>query len=111
MEYTKWKLHELGHGIIVDEQDFQVAGTSVRYIGAINQQEANAHLVVAAVNGCTLVNPDNPQAVAEGIKHMYEALKFAVRQIEELHRLKGDFGLTNAILGLAKQVLAEVEGK
>lgn len=42
---------------------------------------------------------------------MCEALKFTVRQIQELHSIKGDFGLTNAVLGLANQVLAEVAGE
>ena len=42
---------------------------------------------------------------------MYETLQFTVRQIEELHKLKGDFGLTNAILGLAKQTLAKADSE
>ena len=37
--------------------------------------EANAHLIVSAVNACREVNPNNPQAAAEAIKPMYEALK------------------------------------
>jgi hypothetical protein len=37
--------------------------------------EANANLIASAVNACVGVNPDNPQAVAESIKDMYEALK------------------------------------
>jgi hypothetical protein len=59
---------------------------------SVSELEANAHLISAA--------PD-----------MYEALNFTIRQIKELHKLKGDFGLTNAILGLAKQTLAKAEGK
>jgi len=39
------------------------------------EAEANAHLIAAAVNACASVNPDNPQAVAESIEEMYEALK------------------------------------
>jgi hypothetical protein len=42
---------------------------------------------------------------------LYETLKFAVRQIEELHKQKGEFGLTNAILGIAEQTLAKAEGE
>jgi len=41
--------------------------------------EANANLIVSAVNGCASVNSDNPQAVAENIKDMYEALKGLMR--------------------------------
>ena len=39
------------------------------------EAEANAQLIAAAVNACISVNPDNPLAVAESIKDMYEALK------------------------------------
>ena len=35
---------------------------------------ANAHLIKAAVNACIKLNPDNPQAVAESIGDMHEAL-------------------------------------
>jgi len=35
----------------------------------------NAHLIVAAVNACKEVNPGNPQAAAESIGRMYEALE------------------------------------
>ena len=43
--------------------------------------EANAHLIVAAVNACQKVNPDNPQAAAEALSLMYEALKVATARI------------------------------
>ena len=43
-----------------------------------NNTVANAHLIVTAVNACISVNPDNPMAVAESIKNMYEALKSLV---------------------------------
>jgi len=39
---------------------------------------ANANLIVSAVNACIKINPDNPQAVAESIKDMYEALLSAL---------------------------------
>ncbi len=45
------------------------------YSQKYNDHEANANLIVTAVNGCASVNPKNPQAVAESIKDMYEALK------------------------------------
>jgi len=41
------------------------------------EAEDNAQLIVAAVNACASVNPDNPLAVAESIKDMYAALKLA----------------------------------
>jgi uncharacterized Zn finger protein (UPF0148 family) len=34
-----------------------------------------AELRSTAINACTKINPDNPQAVAESIEDMYEALK------------------------------------
>ena len=39
---------------------------------------ANACIIVAAVNACQKVNPDNPLAVAENITEMYEALTEAI---------------------------------
>ncbi len=44
------------------------------------EQKSNAHLIAGAVNACASVNPDNPMAVAEAIKPMYEALKKAISQ-------------------------------
>ncbi len=40
----------------------------------------NAMLIVAAVNACQSVNPENPLAVAESIKDMYEALNHIVSE-------------------------------
>ncbi len=40
-----------------------------------DRMEGNAHLIAAAVNACTKVNPNNPMAVAEALSEMYEALK------------------------------------
>jgi len=37
--------------------------------------EANANLIISAVNACIEINPDNPMAVALSIKDMYEKLK------------------------------------
>lgn len=43
-----------------------------------DEKRANAQLICSAVNACASVNPDNPQAVAESIKDMYEALKILI---------------------------------
>jgi len=40
-----------------------------------SRKMARGKLESTAVSQCRLVNPDNPQAVAESIKEMYEALK------------------------------------
>lgn len=42
----------------------------------VEEMRTNAHLIVAAANNCRAVNPDNPRAVAESIKDMYEALQY-----------------------------------
>ena len=47
-----------------------------------SKAEANAHLIAAAVNACISVNPDNPLAVAESIKDMYEALLYIKKLLE-----------------------------
>ena len=46
------------------------------------EDKINAHLIAAAVNGCASVNPDNPYAVAESIRDMYEALKELSKYIQ-----------------------------
>jgi hypothetical protein len=39
---------------------------------------ANAEIICSAVNACIDINPGNPQAAAEAIKSMYDALKVAI---------------------------------
>lgn len=74
--YTKgeWKVKEIsGTDTIID------SGNKVAHIAKVNVDNydnvGNANLIVSAVNACISINPDNPQAVAESIKEMYEALK------------------------------------
>ena len=54
-----------------------IAKTVVDDSISILSRKANANLIAAAVNACAEVNPENPQAVAESIGDMYEALKSA----------------------------------
>jgi len=58
------------------------------------EARANADIIVAAVNACQEVNPDNPMAVAESIKDMYEALKVA---FEKSHNPEVEIILMKAI--------------
>jgi len=51
------------------------------------EAEANANLIVSAVRACKEINPDNPQAVAESIGDMCEALKAITAQFERLDNL------------------------
>ena len=82
-----------------DGAEQNVATLSVR---SIEQVEANAHLIEAAVNACIKINPDNPVAVAESIQDMYEALKGL---------LSVSFALFTPEYKVAKEVLAKAEGK
>ena len=71
--------------------------------------EDNANLIVAAVNACSLVNPDNPMAVAESIKDMKEALKDCITSMQS-SRLYGAENLEGAII-VAQIARAKAEGK
>ena len=83
MGYTrgKWKVYKdrIGRITIVSEEGSGELFFNQVLIATMNQfinsSEANANLATAAVNACASVNPDNPLAVAESIKDMYEALK------------------------------------
>jgi hypothetical protein len=70
----------------------------------------NADLIVKVVNACQLVNPDNPLAVAESIKDMYEALR---RIAFEGDRKDYQYDKHDAIgfVRIAKDALAKVERK
>jgi len=78
MNYTKgeWEILEGDEDfIIIDE-----SGNTLCLVPFYKEGEANAHLIAAAVNACQSVNQDNPMAVAESIKDMYEALKALIFQ-------------------------------
>ncbi len=93
--YTKgiWTVTKNKFGDILitayDETPLSLKHSAIGDIPKNNDNaEANANLIVTAVNSCTSVNSDNPQAVAESIKDMYEALKLALD--ETPHRSLGD---------------------
>ena len=96
MNYTKGEWKVSYNGRIEDREHFSVTTDTIQ-VAKVHprrdgkEAEANANLIALAPN-------------------MYEALKFTVRQIEELHKLKGDFGLTNAVLGIIALTLAKAEG-
>ncbi len=78
--------------------------------------EANAHLIVAAVNACASVNPDNPQTVAESINNMYEALKGVNTLYAEYYQLKPEpltpeWELVQKVVREANKSLAKAEVK
>jgi len=74
----------------------------------INRHEmgANISLIVAAVNACFAVNPDNPPAVAEAIPEIYHLLK----------RIIGGYGSNtpetiDEAMTQARSALAKLEAK
>jgi len=76
--------------------------------------KANANLIVTAVNACKKINPDNPQAAAESIEDMYEALKTLLDLYVKL-ALSGDAGFWNPEtedeVKQARQALAKADRK
>ena len=68
------------------------------------ESEANANLIVEAVNACASVNPDNPMAVAQSITDLYEALKTLVLVCR-------DVSYTPSELIKARQALAKANNK
>ena len=44
--------------------------------------EANAKLICEAVNACIEINPENPQAVAEGIKDVVQVLTWVQEDMD-----------------------------
>ena len=69
------------------------------------EMEANANLIVSAVNACVKVNKDNPVAVAEGIVDLYEVCK------EMRNFLYGYSENKKELYQKASKVLAKVKGK
>ncbi len=67
-----------------------------------------AHLIAAAVNACQSVNPDNPMAVAESIKFMYEALK-EITELAPRDKLRLPYAI--AAVEIADKALAKAEGR
>ena len=92
MNYTKgeWSVHELNRDsnsipsplaeLIPSPINTKIQVVALDAFSKLKPNErdyevsrANAKLIAAAVNGCIKTNPDNPIAVAESVKDMYEA--------------------------------------
>ena len=78
-----------------------VALIPTNYVGC----EANAELIVSAVNACKSIS-DDPLAVAQEIKEMYEALKKIITAEDEGFECLGYGRSQNA-----RKVLSNIEGK
>ena len=81
MNYTKGEWKVWSPYFMGDDIEIQVNGATIAMVksgkSTVSQliTLANANLIAAAVNACASVNSENPQAVAESIKEMYEALR------------------------------------
>ena len=115
VKYTegKWQVYEspFAPAIIIDRPRRLIATCHLE-LGSEGMSEAtaNAHLTASAVNGCISVNTDNPQAVGEAIKEMYEALQDIVKEASRTHLPIGA-DLADSINVFGKQALAKAEGK
>ena len=101
MNYSKGKW-EVYKDFVIDDKgnSIHIPNTKRKF----SENLANAHLIAAAVNACISVNPDNPQAVAESIKDMYEALEDIIQQAEKTLFVGAD--LADSIKIFGKQALA-----
>jgi hypothetical protein len=120
MEYSKGKWEQTGTLIVTFGQDGAVickmaepypesglAEFKPLQIGSKgwNLQMANTHLIIESVNACTSVNPDNPLAVAQSVKAMYEALKAIKDLCNGYTELPKDL-----ILESVSRIIAKAEG-
>jgi len=80
-----WKTELTPNGIFIysdiDNKDEDIA---LVYDRSDESLEANANLIVAAANACIKVNPDIPQAAAEALPDIYDALGECLLLIEDM---------------------------
>lgn len=95
MKYTKWKIVKMIENpdkwIIYSEPDNGIAVILTRDGTPEVELKANAQLICEAVNQCISVNEDNPLAVAQNIKEMYEALKSIIARRMENHETEAAY--------------------
>jgi len=123
MNYTKGEWQPIQdnkdpnrYHIIAFDEDGTNRNVCLLSVREPSEHLANAHLIAAAVNACASVNPDNPLAVAESIKDMYEALtltgnflKGFKREFPHLFKKSdSEWVRFNAII---EQALTKAEGK
>jgi len=115
MNYTKgeWRNWSAPNGYHIWAGDVHIADVGDKEDA---EQSANANLIVEVVNACQSVNPDNPFAVAQALKDLYEVCN-------GIARLEQTAGKTCALCGgyldhkknclfvLAQKALDKVESK
>jgi|WetSurMetagenome_2_1015567.scaffolds.fasta_scaffold262167_2 hypothetical protein len=93
----------------------QVGKTAfVADFGTDEPGQINANLVCTAINACTEINPDKPQAVSEGIKGLYLSLQDLVEVLK--NKKIAAYLNTNALgwsirFEKAQKALDKVQGK
>lgn len=57
-----------------------------QHIAFVNSHNSkiDSQVIITAINALQTVNPENPQAVAESIKDMYEGLRYALKCFRKL---------------------------
>jgi len=104
--YTKGEWHIGGRSrrdITIGADDKIIAEVWINELQP--EAEANARLIVSAVNACVKLNPDKPMAVAESISDLYEALKVLNGHPELYGRL------SDKDRNKMRKALAKAEGK
>ena len=82
----------------------KAAERQAKFDKELEEMRVNSKLRTTAANACTSINPDNPQAVAESIGAMYEALKVIQCLAEEEY-------INRFVLMQVRQALALAENK
>lgn len=80
-------------------------GRVVRYQD--QPDKANAALIIAAVNACFAVNPENPMAAAEAVPAMRDIIIRLARIYGGMYAPTSEYRLTND----ARELLAKLEAK
>ena len=107
----KWKARKNKHGWIIEYKDDKEGFYKGLCLGV--DTEANAQLIISAVNACIRLNPDNPQAAADSIGDLVEACKRARQLLQEQQDIIFGNGFVKDILELAllNKALKKVKGE
>jgi len=75
----------------------------------LSEAQANAALIVAAVNACFAINPSSPLAVAEALPELVEALETIHVRTEEYTTAPDKERALEAIEEISRAALAKIE--
>ena len=107
MKHTKWEFIRpyIDKPITIETRIKGNRWEKIATISMMNEraQLPNAELIVSAVNACIKLNPENPLAIAESIKDMYEIVERVTKLVSHT---PGD----SQVILMATQVLAKIKG-